>query len=123
MTGPHNVHEVHNYFKTQGRACQESTAPLEQSALKPILGFKRNAAARIREDHAKWTATPVHGHQFEILGERREEAGTARVQMAYDQTAERLRCKICERTWPWAFRATIPNNADARVTLRSDASG
>ena len=27
--------------------------------------------------------------------------------MAHDQTAERLRCKICERTWPWAFRATI----------------
>ena len=75
--------------------------------MRPVPGFKRNAAARIRDDHEKWTGKPVHGHMLEILGERREEIGTARVQMAYDHTAERLHSKTCERTWPWAFRATI----------------
>ena len=107
MLGPSNVYEVRNYFRHRGRECQEAKTPVEQWALRPILGFKRNAAARIREDYDKWTSKRVHGHTLEIRGERSTEIGTARIQIAYDDSAERLHCTRCERTWPWAFRATI----------------
>ena len=107
MLGPSNVYEVRNYFRNRGRECQETETPIEQWALRPIPGFRRNAAARIREDYDKWTSKRVHGHTLEIHGERSTEIGTARIQVAYDESAERLYCTRCERTWPWAFRATI----------------
>ena len=127
MIGPSSVFELHNYYKTRGRACQETKAPVEQWAMKPILNFKRHAASRAREDHEKWTKEAINGHQLEILGERHE--GSAREQHAFDDTAERLRCKKCERTWPWVFRATIKhqrkctgNPAERRTLLQRETA-